>query len=176
MSNSSNNIDTQTLIHAGTELVVISGITFWLNKKITSNEDEIKILKEKISKLEEIIARQNQMLISHENVLTAITSGQNRPSAERMTRPPETYSPIPPDTEQPHDVTSSKDHSTRRYDQSHRTSRIPTSISVPDPIIATEDIDEILSREIAELEEGRRNCEDSECEILPKKKKKSKKV
>lgn len=50
------------LIHVGTELIVIFGITFWLNKKINNTNEELQFLKQKVFKMEESFAKIMQML------------------------------------------------------------------------------------------------------------------
>lgn len=61
-------MDTQTLIHVGTELVVIGGLTFWLNKRISSLETIIGSLEHKLSSYENIIQQQNQLINKHEQI------------------------------------------------------------------------------------------------------------
>ncbi len=51
------NLDTQTLIHVGTELVVVGGIAFWLNKRIGADAKYDDLLK-RLSAYEEIIEKQ----------------------------------------------------------------------------------------------------------------------
>jgi len=65
-------VGTQTLIHAGVELVVVGGVTFWLNKKISSLSDEVKSLKEKILQYENIVNQQEQLLLRHDSMLKHI--------------------------------------------------------------------------------------------------------
>ena len=51
-----------TLAHAGLEIVVIAGVTFWFNKRISSLQEEVNLMKDTISKYEEIIGQQQQIL------------------------------------------------------------------------------------------------------------------
>ena len=69
---SSSVIDTRFLIHVGTELIVIGGLTFWLNRKINGVSEQVTILQNKLTKYEEIIERQNQLLMRHEQAIRAI--------------------------------------------------------------------------------------------------------
>lgn len=57
-----NSIDTKTLVHAGVELCVIGGITYYLNNKINKYESRIANLESNIGKLYQIIENQDKAL------------------------------------------------------------------------------------------------------------------
>lgn len=65
--------NTQTLVHVGTELVVIGGVTFWLNKKISSLEERVKELETKNAEYEKILSNHGQILARHNELLMRIT-------------------------------------------------------------------------------------------------------
>jgi uncharacterized coiled-coil protein SlyX len=66
-------INSMTLFHIGTEFVVIAGVSFWLNRRISSLEEQINIQNETINKYEELINQQGQMLMRHEQIIRQIT-------------------------------------------------------------------------------------------------------
>ncbi len=75
-------INAVTLCHIGTEFVVIAGVSFWLNRRISSLEEKIDIQNDAISKYEEMINQQNQMLMRHEQIIRQMTG------APPIPRPP----------------------------------------------------------------------------------------
>jgi hypothetical protein len=79
------NLNTQFMVHVGTEFVIIAGVTFWLNKKINAVQDENHRLTEKVGKIEETLAQYRELLSRHEMVLR----GGPQPA------------PPPPNTKQP---------------------------------------------------------------------------
>ena len=71
-------LSTINLIHLGTELVLIGGMAFWFNRRISAMEVEIiktQGLKAKIDELEQQLARQRELLIRHDEILTKIIGG-----------------------------------------------------------------------------------------------------
>ncbi len=88
-------INAMTLCHIGTEFVVIAGVSFWLNRRISSLEEQINIQNDTISKYEAMINQQGQMLMRHEQIIRQMTGapplsgppGQDAPSPEKA-RPP----------------------------------------------------------------------------------------
>ena len=62
-------IGTATLIHAGLEVVIISGVTFYLNRRISSLQERIDIMQDTISKYEAVLTQQSELLNQHENIL-----------------------------------------------------------------------------------------------------------
>ncbi len=80
-------VDTKTMIHVGVEMVVIGGITFWLNKRISGVQDIVDDLVKKIKSLESIIQQQEQMISRHENILRQIMGGHAPPISRSQTSP-----------------------------------------------------------------------------------------
>lgn len=78
-------LDPQTLIHVGVELVVVAGITFWLNRRISSVQGEVGQLNEKLAEFEKVIAQQAQLLHRHEQILNQIFGGS--PSGQIQSAP-----------------------------------------------------------------------------------------
>ena len=66
-------INAVTLCHIGTEFVIIGTITFWLNRRISSLEEQINIQNDTISKYEEMINHQGQMLMKHDQIIRQLT-------------------------------------------------------------------------------------------------------
>ena len=69
------NFDKQFIGHLAGELIIIGGVSFWLNKKIGEEAEKNRLLSEEIAKLKEHIAQQNQLLARHENFLQQIAGG-----------------------------------------------------------------------------------------------------
>jgi hypothetical protein len=62
-------ISMTTIIHIATEILIIGGVTYWLNSKIKTQEDNNKLLLERLTKCEEQITKQNEIIAHHENAL-----------------------------------------------------------------------------------------------------------
>nr|QBK85520.1 MAG: uncharacterized protein LCMAC101_01070 [Marseillevirus LCMAC101] len=93
-------INAITLCHIGTEFVVIAGVSFWLNRRITSLEEKIDIQNDTISKYEEMINQQGQMLMKHEQIIRQMVGAHplpSRPSEPGGHKP----SPQQPQNQQP---------------------------------------------------------------------------
>lgn len=91
-------INAVTLCHIGTEFVVIASVSFWLNRRISSLEEKIDIQNDTISKCEEMINQQGQMMMRHEQIIRQLTgapplSGPGGPSVPRQ--PPQSQSQTP---------------------------------------------------------------------------------
>ena len=97
----SSGINNQLLIHVGVELVVIGGITFWLNKRISSADARVEEMADRIAALENVIGQQQQLLLKHEQILRSLVgappptlassavpvSASARPAAVERARP-----------------------------------------------------------------------------------------
>lgn len=57
------------IVHVCMEMVIVGFITYWLNSKIKSQEEDSKLLLERLVKCEEQIAKQNEIIAHHENAL-----------------------------------------------------------------------------------------------------------
>lgn len=82
--------DTKTLVHVGTELLVIGGLTFWFQRKTSMQQEEIENLREKIARLEEVIER-------HDQIFQSILGGRppQFPPQKQSQSPPHYPSPQP---------------------------------------------------------------------------------
>lgn len=85
-----NSLDTKTLVHVGVEVVVIGGVAFWLNGKISTVQKELAEALGRIQRMEEIINQQNQVITRHEMILRQIMGGRPPPT------PPEQPRSVPP--------------------------------------------------------------------------------
>ncbi len=104
-------INAVTLCHIGTEFVVIAGVSFWLNRRISSLEEKIDIQNDTISKYEEMINQQGQMLMRHEQIIRQMTGapplpgpqpgGGHKPGPGAPSGPPGGHKPGPPRSHQP---------------------------------------------------------------------------
>jgi uncharacterized coiled-coil protein SlyX len=62
-------INAMTICHIGAEFVVIAGLSFWLNRRISNLEEKIDIQTETINKYEAMINQQHEMLLRHDQIL-----------------------------------------------------------------------------------------------------------
>lgn len=125
-------VDMKTLIHVGTELVAIGGLTFWMNKRISSIQSQVSTRDEKIGELETIIQQQSRMLAEHEHVLRMLMKGTMPPPRVEE----ETHN-IPPRQAPPQRVQRSEPP------------------PVEEEVISDGDMDDLIKKELEELEENR---------------------
>lgn len=78
------NLDMQTLIHVGTELVIIGGISFWLNRRIGAIDSKCEDLLKKIAAYEDIISQQQALLQRHEQIFQRILGPQYPGGQQQM--------------------------------------------------------------------------------------------
>lgn len=78
------NLNIQLLSHVGIELVVISGLTFWLNNRISKLSERQYLTDEKLKKIEEILNVYGKAIESHERILR----GGGRPPPTPQPNPP----------------------------------------------------------------------------------------
>ena len=100
-------INTQTLIHVGVELVVVAGITFWLNKKISDANIKSAQQADQISQLKAALEQQNQLLMRHEAIFQQMFGSEQGPPENTQMQPhvsppqSQSQSQIPPSQEIP---------------------------------------------------------------------------
>src|SRR5258706_13791319 len=101
------NINMQTLIHVGVELVVIGGLVFLSNKRIGAVETSVEELNKKIAALEIIVDRQQQILAQQDAIFRQIIgdtspgprynpNSQHRPPLPQHSLLPQQQSPLLP--------------------------------------------------------------------------------
>lgn len=138
-------VNTQTLIHVGTELVVLSGMTFWFQRKTSKLNSDIEDLKKRLEDCEKIISQQNQLIGHHEQILSRMLGGA--PSQQQRQQPPPSRKP-----------------------RKQRSTPKETKIQFKEPIIEDdvededeEDIDELLDQEMGKT--SRISCDGDTCEL-----------
>ena len=161
-------VNAVTLFHVGAEFVVIAGVTFWLNRRISGLEEKINILNDTIQKYEETMARQNQLLMRHEQIIRQITGAPPLP-----TSPPQENGggPQQPRPQQP------------RPQQPQTPIATTPREDVPPPQVEESDIsdtelDKLLGDELATLKSSKKQkeprtiedpieliCEDDHCDL-----------
>jgi len=93
-----NALDTKTMIHIGVEAVVIGGVTFWLNGRVSSVQRTCQELQERLQTLESVIQQQNQIISRHEAVLRQVMGAprpSRRPQKPQKPQKPQEFSPAP---------------------------------------------------------------------------------
>lgn len=91
------NVDLQTLIHIGTELVIFAGFFFWSKGRFAKTDDAVKTLVEKIEQLEQIIGQQNALLQRHEAMFARLFGEAPPPprAPQEQPGPPAKSNPLP---------------------------------------------------------------------------------
>lgn len=145
-------VDQKTLIHAGIEFVVIGGVTFWLNRRISNIHEEVIELRKKVDSYEHIIQQQNQLLSRHETMLRQIFGEQPKKSI-----PPPSYHKPPP-------APSTAPASIEEIDEE----------SEEEEEISPEELDKLLGPELKNIKQGRKSpkqeveCDGDECTLKEK--------
>lgn len=149
--NKSNSHNTSQLIHAGVELVVGAGVTFWLNRKISSVSQKVSLLEDKLKFFE-------SMLTQHHELIKKLFSNLETPSrtAKIDTPVPVTKTPSNPEVIKPDTLSEPLDHVQKE-------AKIAEMFSIVEPTPAdlvtntntdgdsTAELDAILSVEIEDL-------------------------
>ena len=96
-------MDTKTMIHIGTEILLIGGLGFWMKKRADTLDAQVEDLTKKLAAYEEIITQQQQLLSRHEAMLRQIFGIPNAPApgAKETPAPPAVRSPVPETTQSP---------------------------------------------------------------------------
>lgn len=159
MSSPSTGIPTSTWIHAGVEIVVASAIVFWVYTRNKDAQDQNRILSERIDKLEEIIKKQGEIIVHHENALrqfhTMLQGSVNN------SPPKKTHIPQPKNS----NTQNNRKNVKKTLNESHTQELEETNFD-------EENIDDLLADEIEDLNNDGLNCTDEECEVSPENKKK----
>jgi len=148
-------ISTTTLIHAGIEIVVAAAIVYWVHSRTKGLDDQIAILSERIDKLEELIKKQGEIIVHHENAL--------RQFHAMMQGVPNEPSPKTSQTSKPkHNTSQNRKNVSKTLDKSqmHKEEH-------PEE----ESIDDDLANEIEDLNQTDLVCNEDEC-VVPGNKKK----
>jgi hypothetical protein len=160
MSSPSAGIPTSTWIHAGVEIVVASAIVFWVYTRNKDAQDQNRILSERIDKLEEIIKKQGEIIVHHENALrqfhTMLQGSANSSPPPKKTHIPQNKNPT---------TQNNRKNMEKTLDKSHL--RELEEMGIPE-----ENIDDLLADEIEDLDSDGLKCTDEECEVSPDNKKK----
>lgn len=69
------NLDTTTLVHVGTELVVLGAYTYWIQKKCAGLEARITELETQCRGYEDLLMNQTNVLKLHHQLLQQLTGG-----------------------------------------------------------------------------------------------------
>lgn len=137
------NLDTKTLIHVGTELLLIGGLGFWMKGKIGAAETRIEELEKRLAAYEQIFSGLQGALVKHENMLRQMNGMpllpiSSKPSPEGPPVPANT-SPVPkenvPLLKDPHPVPPVRPQVPKEAEEDS---------------FSSEDLDKILNEELGE--------------------------
>lgn len=95
------NANTQLMVHVGAELVIIGGVTFWMNKKIADANEKVNLLTEEMAKMKETISKQSQVIASHQNFIHQLVNGGVAPPPSMPASPPVSAHPSAVSTPRP---------------------------------------------------------------------------
>jgi len=177
-----NSVDTKTLVHIGVEAVVIGGVVFWLNGRISGVQTGLAELQQKIQMLEGVIQQQNQLLSRHEAILRQMMGApQVDPPQDSSYRQRSPNLPEGGFRRNSSDLPQSR--LPRRPPPSQTSSRPPeqrgSPRSPPDDDLQRgpremnpEDLDKYLEDELSDLQEERMECDGDQCTLKPKRSRK----
>lgn len=160
MSSPSTGIPTSTWIHAGVEIVVASAIVFWVYTRNKDAQDQNRILSERIDKLEEIIKKQGEIIVHHENALrqfhTMLQGSANSSPPPKKTHIPQNKNP---------NTQNNRKNVKKTLNESQAHESEETGIDEAN-------IDDLLADEIEDLDSDGLKCTDEECDVSSDNKKK----
>jgi len=153
----SNFLDTKMIAHISVEAVVIGGVTYWLNSKISSVQGQVNQIGEKLQQYEAIIAQQQQIIQQHSEILKKLLQQQNgyrnfKPKKVSFVTPVEQPASQPVHSSQP--VHTSQSFQTSQ--PVHTSQSFQTSQSDSDDEIEPEELDELLGTELTDLSNERK--------------------
>lgn len=67
-------MDTKTMVHIASEILLIGGLGFWMKKRVDTLDAQVDEMSKKLTVYENIIQQQQQLLAKHEAVLQQISS------------------------------------------------------------------------------------------------------
>lgn len=139
------NLDMKSLAHMGTEIVVIGGVAFWLNKNISD-------VKNKVNSLESIITAQSahiksltELVVKHEQVLQRLFSKDLSPIPDIQNADDTKQKDV--DTNKSKEV-EDKTKNEGSKNRSKRRKAPKKNITPEDKDISPEDIDKIIQEEL----------------------------
>lgn len=146
-------MDTKTMIHIGTELLLIGGLGFWMKKRVDTLDAKVDDLEKKISAYEEIISQQQSILARHEEMLRKVFG---MPPLQLQGAPPQgqPQSGVPPQEQPPQNPPQSSTSKTTPAAKASPKSASKSSPppekkeEVPEEDISPEDLDKILNDEL----------------------------
>ena len=84
------NLPIKEIAHIGLEIIIITGVTFWLHRKSSKLEERVKILEDHIQQLESTLGQAIQMLQHQSSLLSNLGvlggSGNSEPSQRNDTK------------------------------------------------------------------------------------------
>jgi hypothetical protein len=149
-------ISTTTLIHAGVEIVVAAAIVYWVHSRTKGFDDQITILSDRIDKLEELIKKQGEIIVHHENALRQFHAMMQGTPNEPSHKTSQTTSKPKHNTSQNRKNVSKTLHKSQIPKEEHS---------------EEESIDDDLANEIEDLNQTDLDCNGDEC-LVPGNKKK----
>lgn len=94
-------LDMKTLIHVGTELIVLTGLAFWMNKRIALTESKMKLMEEQLAAYGEALNKQGKLLAQHDQIFSQMLGGIGKRPLPSPGDIPQTPTPPPGNEEIP---------------------------------------------------------------------------
>ena len=144
------NVNKTMLVHVGMELVVIGGLTFWFQKKISIQQERVNNLEERLAKLEEIIVKQGNIIAQHENMFRQLGSSSQIPSQHNHRHNPSHQAPS---HQVPNQSTSIHNHPQQHIHRSRDNPR-PQPEYIEEIDEESEDEEDLEEEDEEDLDEG----------------------
>ena len=141
----------QMLTHVGVELVVMTGLTFWLNHRINNLSGRQNSFEDRLKKVEDVLGVFGNALKSHETMFRSMTGGR--------VNPPRPVAPKSPTR-------------SRKSPEPKRTQKPPPQVveeEEDEDTLQPEQLDSMLSEELEQLE-AERSASSEDVEVDFKKK------
>lgn len=147
----------KTLIHIGVELIVIGGITFWLNRNINAADLRITELQKQVTALEETVKKQSEIILKHEELLNQIINyiqspqqqTQSQPAVRRPVAGPSAR--VPTRSQAPPPQRAAQPVQTHVPVQQAQVPKVVPQAVVEQPDIPPEQLDQLLEQELQNM-------------------------
>ena len=140
--------------------MVVGGLAYYLHSKIKTQEESNKLLSDRITKLEEIVTKQNEIITLHENALRqfhALVQGLPAPNKNPQKPPNQRQQNNPNNPSSQHNNPnnpSSQYNSQQKQPQSHPQSRTKPQKSSQNPVNPPSKKQSLYQPQVEEVEDA----------------------
>lgn len=152
------NLDTKTLVHVGTELLLIGGLGFWMKKRIDTADAKVEEMEKKLVAFEEIINQQQAILAKHDAGLRQLFGmppgpppNPSPPGPEAERNPKGAAKAAPKESAKPAAKAAPKESAPKQKQPLSPTKEPEAQVSViEEDDLSPEELDKILEKELKE--------------------------